>query len=421
MKRAFNDAAPILTDTALVEDFLALARMETTADEGSDSWPSTPGQLVALEWLEERLKAIGLADAERDENGYLFATLPGNVPDAPTVGLLAHVDTAPDFSGKNVNPIFHDPYRGGSIELPNGVLITSRQSPEILDCVGDTIITSDGSTLLGADDKAGAAEILAALTVLVANPDLPRPTIRVGFTPDEEVGRGAERFDVARFGADAAYTVDGGFAGEVNAETFCADAAKITFTGVAVHPGYAKGKLINALRSLGRLLDRLPADESPEATDGREGFIHPTNISGNASEATLKLIIRDFDEKELKMRGHRLRRLVEAIEEEEPRLKTHVEITETYRNMSIWLAKRPDVADRLVQAVHDAGIEPVLKPIRGGTDGSGLTAKGLPTPNIFSGAMQIHGPREWVSTRVMAQAVCTLLNLVQRWTEAAPA
>ena len=415
--KPFTDPHLILRQTKLVDHFLEIVQVNTQSDDTTGAWPSTPGQLDLLKRLQEKLAALGCQDIALDENGYLFATFAGNAPQAPVIGLLAHVDTAPDFSGQGVKPVVHRKYDGGPIKLADNVTITPEESPELRQCIGDEIITADGTTLLGADDKAGVAAVLATLEALRANKSIRYPTLRIAFTPDEEIGNGPARFDVKRFNATAAYTVDGGWLGEVNAETFSADGAKVTFKGVAVHPGYAKDKMVNALRFAGRFLDQLPKNESPERTEKRQGFYHPTKIDGNAAEATVHLILREFDTGELQARGERLRQLVAAIAKEEPRLQVNVEIKEQYRNMAQWLRDQPDIADRLQQAVRDAGCAPDLIPVRGGTDGSGLTAMGLPTPNVFTGGMNYHGPREWISTRVMALAVCTLLNLVQRWAE----
>jgi tripeptide aminopeptidase len=295
------------------------------------------------------------------------------------------------------------------------VTIAAKENPELVARMGDTIITASGDTLLGADDKAGIAEILATLAVLKKDSSIKHPTLRIAFTPDEEVGRGASFFDLERFAAHCAYTVDGDIAGEVNVETFSADKAVVTFTGVAVHPGFAKGRMVNAIRSLGRFLDRLPREKSPERTELRQGFIHPTSVKGNASEATAEMILRDFENDKLAALGEEVRALAASVAEEEPRLKVDVKITEQYRNMADTLRAHPEVGANLIEAVKDAGLAPKIVAIRGGTDGSGLTARGLPTPNIFAGGMNFHGPREWVSTRVMALAVCSMLNLAQLW------
>ncbi len=415
--KPWNDPQKILANTSLVDTFLELTQIDTQSKDASDTFPSTQGQWTALKLLKDKLTALGLKDAEIDDNGYLFATLPGNRPKTSTIGLLAHIDTAPDFSGKHVKPQLHSNYDGKALRLAGGVVISPEENPELTQCVGDTLITSDGTTLLGADDKAGVAEILATVELLLKNPEVPRPTLRIGFTPDEEIGLGASRFDVQRFGARCAYTVDGGFAGELNGETFSADAATVSFEGVAVHPGYAKDKLVNAIRYASAFVDRLPAQEAPEHTEGREGFFHPTKIEGNASLAKVSMILRDFDDDKLAARGSVLQDLAKTMMKEQPRLGIRVEISQTYRNMAKWLKGDPTVMETLENAVAESGITPKNLPVRGGTDGSGLTAKGLPTPNLFAGGVNFHGPREWVSTRVMGLAVCSLMNLVQRWGE----
>lgn len=414
--KTFTDPQAILADTRLVDWLVRFVKIDTQSDAKSETTPSTAKQFDLQYVLVEILKELGCTDVDLNDQGYLYATYVGNT-EAPVIGLLAHVDTATDFSGTHVRPRLHEDYRGNDLEIGPGVVLSPTDNPELAECVGDTIITASGDTLLGADDKAGIAIILAMLEQFGKNPELPRPTLRIAFTPDEEVGRGSSNFDVAGFGAHCAYTLDGSFSGEVNFETFSADGAEVTFTGVAVHPGSAKGKMVNALRYLGRFLDRLPQAESPETTEEREGFFHPIVISGNASEATVELILRDFANDKLADRGKRLKALVDEIAAEEPRLKTEVEIKYQYRNMASELDKHPQIRENLLAAVRDAGVEPNIVPIRGGTDGSGLTAKGLPTPNIFTGGMNFHGPREWISTRVMAQSVCTLLNLAQRWAE----
>lgn len=415
--KVFNDPQAVLRQTKLVASFLEFVKIDTQSDDTSNTNPSTAKQLALQTVLRDRLTALGCTEIVLDEKGYLYATLPGNAPGAPVVGLIAHVDTAPDYSGTNVRPRLHENYAGGQLVLENEVVITPADSPELDRCHGDTIITAAGDTLLGADDKAGIAEILAALEILAADPTIRRPTIRIAFTPDEEVGRGAEFFNVKGYRADCAYTLDGDVAGEVNFETFSADKAEVTFTGVAVHPGMAKGKMVNAIRLLGKFVDKLPKKESPEETADREGFFHPTKIEGNAAEARVEMILRDFDNRRLARRGKRVKALAERFVKLEPRLKVKVEIKKQYRNMADMLKKHPQVRDHLMQAVRDAGLEPKVLPIRGGTDGSGLTAMGLPTPNLFTGGMNFHGPREWISTRVMGLAVCTVLNLVQRWAE----
>ncbi len=416
--KIFNNPLEILDQCAVVDNFLEFVKIDTQSDPDSESNPSTQKQFDLQRIMGDKLNALGCEDIKLDTKGYLYATFPGNRPRAKTIGLMAHVDTAPDFSGRGVMPLLHKNYDGKPINLPNhDTVIDPAECPELAKCLGDTIITASGDTLLGADDKAGLAVICGALEFLHNHDKLPCPRIRIAFTPDEEIGRGAANFDVKGFGAYCGYTLDGGFAGEVNFETFSADKAEVTFTGVAAHPGYAKDKLVNALRFLGKFLDKLSKDESPENTEERKGFFHPVTVKGNASEATAELILREFDDDLLADRGKRLEKLVARITSKEPRLKSEVKITQQYRNMAGALKDHPKVRNYLLMAVKDAGLAPNNTPVRGGTDGSGLTAMGLPTPNVFAGGVNFHGPREWISTRVLALSVCTVLNLIQHWAE----
>ncbi|HEX8726550.1 MAG TPA: peptidase T [Gemmatimonadaceae bacterium] len=418
---AFNDPSVILSRTRIVERFLNYVRFDTQSDAASTTCPSTAKQLelgrqLVTELRELGLEGVGEAEVRMDENGYVLAELPGTAPGR--IGLCAHIDTAPAFTGTGVKPQLVERYDGGRINVGNGVVLDPADTPELKECVGDTIITTDGSTLLGADDKAGIAAIIGALEILTKQPDIPRPTVRVCFNPDEEIGRGADRFPLKRFDCPVAITIDGSFSGEINVETFSADKAVVTFTGVSVHTGTARGKMVNALTWMGKFLDRLPMGEAPECTDGREGFYHPYTTSGDAASCAVQLILRDFDTKALDERGRRLERMCAGLMAEEPRLKVKVEITKQYRNMYDVLSRYPAVAARLDQAVRSAGITPRLEAVRGGTDGSRLTEMGMPTPNVFAGGVNFHGPSEWISTRVLAQSACTVLNLVQLFVEA---
>ncbi len=415
--KIFNDPDFVLTNSSVVKSFVEFVKIDTQSNEESKTSPSTEKQLNLQNILKKKLINLGCENVVLDDKGYLYALFPGNINSKTSVGLLAHVDTATDFSGENVKPIFHKNYDGGDLDLSDHITIHVDDNPALKDRKGETIITASGDTLLGADDKAGIAEILAALEILQNDKSIKRPDIKIAFTPDEEIGRGAGNFDVKGFNALCAYTLDGSLSGEVNFETFSADKGVVTFTGVAVHPGFAKGKMVNALTYLGKFLDRLPSKESPEETENREGFYHPTDVKGNAAKASATLILRDFDNDKLADRGKRLKELVADIAKTEPRLGFEVAITKQYRNMADTLKEHPEVKNNLMQATKDAGLYPVVVPIRGGTDGSGLTAKGLPTPNIFTGGMNFHGPREWISTTVMGQAVCVILNLVQRFVE----
>jgi len=413
--RKFDNPSEILETTGIVDRFLAYVKYDTQSDEESESCPSTAKQFELAKHLVEELKSLGLDDVSMDENGYVMAELKGKAPGV--IGFLAHYDTAPAFSGTKIKPQLHPDYDGSPIRLKNGVVIDPATSPDLLECKGDTIVTSDGTTLLAADDKAGIAEIVSALEVMIANPDLVQPTVRVCFNPDEEIGRGAHKFPIEKFGASVAFTVDGGFPPELNVETFSADKAIVKFKGVSVHPGEGKGKLVNALTYMGKFLARLPMAESPECTEERQGFFMPTDLSGDASECSVSLILRDFQETLLAQRSERIREIARGLVAEEPRLAVEVEIKQQYRNMHDELSKRPEIAERMKRAVAAAGLEPTLEPIRGGTDGSQLTAMGLPTPNIFAGGVNFHGPTEWISTRSMGLATCVLLNLAQIYAE----
>lgn len=414
----YSNPHEMLANTSLVERFLEYVKIDTTSDEHSRSQPSTERQFGLAELLVDELRALGLPDASVDEYCYVTATLAGNVEGRETVGLIAHLDTSPAAPGANVRPILHEDFDGSSLELAEGVVIAVDDNPELQKCVGDTIITADGTTLLGADDKAGIAIIMAALEFYQKNPGVPRPTIRVAFTPDEEIGRGTAKFPMETFGAAVAFTIDGSFDGEINVETFHADSAHVTITGVSTHPGTAKGKLVNALRHMAVFLSRLPAEVSPERTEGREGFIHPYELRGDASSCTCHLILRDFDRDALSALGEQIRAIATSVQDDEPRLKVEMEIKSSYPNMYDYLKDRPEIAERLQEAVRRAGVEPNLKPVRGGTDGSKLTEMGLPCPNIFAGGVNFHGQTEWVSTRSMGLSLCTVLNLMTLYANA---
>jgi len=414
--RFFNDPDEVLKNTSLVDRFTSYIKIDTTASGQADPFPSSEGQRALARQLAEELKELGLDDVEIDENCYATAKLKGN-RDAPTICFAAHLDTSPAASGADIKPLFHENYDGSPIKLPQGPVITKEDCPELEEAIGDTIITSDGSTLLGADNKAGIAILMAALEILKNNPDIPRPPIVICFTPDEEIGLGPEKFPMDRVNAKVAFTVDGCTVGDVNIETFHAESAFVTFTGVATHPGTAKGKLVNALRYLGTFLDRLPRDMAPETTEGREGFIHPYEISGDATSCKLHLILRDFDEAKVKEEGELLRKIAAEVAAEEPRLKVDIDIKFSYPNMHAILAEKPEIVEKLLDAVKKAGIEPKLNPVRGGTDGSRLTQMGLPTPNIFVGGTNFHGPTEWLSTKQAALSACTVLNLIQLYSE----
>jgi tripeptide aminopeptidase len=396
----------------LLDRFQRYVRVDTQSSPDSGAEPSTPGQLDLGRLLVEELKQIGLEDAAMDEGGFVFATLPAPThPDGPVVGLLAHVDTTPEVRGAGVEPIVHRGYDGSAIELPHGnTVLDPAAMPVLAAKTGHDIVTSSGDTLLGADDKAGVAEIMAAVAHLAAHPELPRPTLRVGFTPDEEIGLGATRFDLERFGAACAYTLDGSQPGELQDESFSAIGITVTFKGVDVHPGWATGKLVNATRLAGRFLAALPPELTPEATEDREGFVHAYDVDATTARAEIKLIARDFDEELLEQHVALVRRTAEEVSPD-----AEVEVTRQYSNMRAYLDAFPEVVERAAEAIRAEGLDVVRVPIRGGTDGSILSERGLPTPNLFTGGHEYHSKREWASVQDMAAAAAVVVRLAESW------
>lgn len=402
---------------AVAQRFLRYVRYDTQSDPVSAAYPSTEKQKVLLGLLREELIGLGLADAAMEGYGYVTATLPSNVRNrVPVIGLIAHVDTSPDVSGARVNALVHADYQGQPIQLNNKTL-THELAPRLGEHIGHTIITSDGSTLLGADDKSGIAEIMTCLEVLKTDASIPHGELKIAFTPDEEVGNGTKFFDVRRFGADYAYTVDGGPAGEIDNETFCADSAVVVFTGVNVHPGLAKGKLASAIKAASLFVDLLPHHLSPEETDGKLGYLHPTSVAGSVETVTVNLILRDFEEAQLKAQQAILEDIRKVVALAFPRVQIGISIEESYRNLRSVLDKYPFVVDNAVEAIRRCGLQPALKAIRGGTDGSRLSYLGLPTPNLFTGGNLAHSYYEWVCVEDMDKAVQTLCHLVQIWVE----
>jgi tripeptide aminopeptidase len=411
---------------SLLDRFCRYARIDTQSSDTSTSYPSTEKQKDLLSILVEDLKAAGLADAEMDEHGYVMATLPSNIPPGhpafgkvPAIGLLGHVDTYHEVSGANVKPQVHRNYDGGDIVLPGdpSIVIRASDEPALVACKGMTIITADGTTLLGADDKAGVAEILEAVWRFRETPKRLHGPIRIAFTPDEEVGRGTEHFDVNRFAAAFAYTVDGSGVGELESETFCADSATLTVRGADVHPGYAKGKMINAVRIVSDLIMALPQHRTPETTEEREGYLHPISVGGNVSEAKAQFIVRDFTEDGLRELEATLKAAAAWAEQKYPGARAQVEVKESYRNMKYILDQQPHVTEYAEEAIRRAGSIPKRTSIRGGTDGARLTFMGVPTPNLFDGSMNFHGKKEWVPLEWMDAAVETLLHLMDVWVE----
>jgi tripeptide aminopeptidase len=402
----------------LLERFLRYVQIDTQSRVDRERSPSTPGQLELSRLLVAELQAIGLTDAELDEHGYVYATLPATVPDTPVIGLVAHVDTSPDAPGAGVQPIVHRDYDGGVIELPRGgTRLDPAAMPQLAEKLGHDIVSSSGDTLLGADDKAGVAAIMAAVAHLAAHPEMPRPTLRIGFTPDEEIGQGATLFDIPRFGARCAYTIDGSRLGELQDESFTAIEVRVHITGVGVHPGFATGKLVSALRVAAQIVAALPTDRlTPETTSGRDGFIHPTFLHGASDLAELRFIVRDFDEALLESHVALLRATTDRIAAANPGAELHFEVIRQYRNMREYIERDPDVVAAAQEALLAEGIEPIRKPIRGGTDGSRLSEMGLPTPNIFDGGYEYHSVREWASLQDMAAAAAVIVRLAEAWT-----
>ncbi len=405
------------------ERFLRYVKYDTQSDEDSTSFPSTEKQKTLSKDLAEELKGIGLSDAQMDEWGYVMATLPSNSnKNVPVIALIAHVDTSPAVTGANVKPVIHKNYRGGDIVLPkdSSQVIKVAENPELKDMIGYDIITTDGTTLLGADNKAGVSEIMDAVNYLMTNPEVKHGIIKVCFTPDEETGRGTEKIDLKKLGAQFAYTVDGSSRGEIETETFSADMAVIKFHGKNIHPGYAKGKMINSVKIASTFIESLPKDKlSPETTDGREGYVHCTNISGVEELMTLKFIIRDFEATKLKEYESLLKNLAEAAVKKFPGARMEFEAIEQYRNMKEILDKYPFVAGNAVEAMNRLNIKPIFSPIRGGTDGSRLSFMGLPTPNIFAGEHSFHSKLEWVAVQDMELVVKLLVEVCKVWEEKA--
>jgi tripeptide aminopeptidase len=397
----------------LLERFLRYVRVDTQSQRGRRQSPSTPGQLVLARMLVEELQAIGAEDVILDDNGYVVGTLPATVEEAPTIGLIAHMDTSPDAPGANVEPIVHRDYDGGELRLPRGGTVVGPHP----NAAGDDIVTSSGDTLLGADDKAGVAEIMTAVAHLAAHPDLPRPTLRICFTPDEEIGEGASLFDVDRFGAVCAYTIDGSDMGELQDETFTASEVTLTVHGVDAHPGWATGKLVNAARIAGEILARLPADLTPERTSGRDGFIHPYEVTASAGRAVIRAIVRDFDDDKLEAHAALLTGTAEEVVAAHPGARLEADVRHQYPNMRRRIEAFPEVVTAAERAIAAEGLELRRNPIRGGTDGSILSEMGLPTPNLFTGGHDYHSPREWASVREMAAAAATIVRLAEVWTQ----
>jgi tripeptide aminopeptidase len=412
--------------SAVLERFLRYVRYDTQSNESSSAYPSTPTQLVLLEALARELETLGASDARMDAHGYVTATVPATSLKAnvPVIGFIAHVDTSPEMSGAGVKPRIHRDYDGRDIVLPDdpSAVLRCSEIPALAERIGDDIVTASGTTLLGADNKAGVAEIMTAVEHLLAHPEVPHGVVRVAFTPDEEIGRGTKHFDVAAFGAQCAYTMDGGSRGDLEWESFSADAMTVTFFGFNTHPGYAKGRMVNAIKVAAAFIDSLPAEGlSPETTDGRDGFVHPYSIQSAVDRSSVRFIVRDFEVRGLKEKEELLASLAEQTASRFHPARVEVAIEEQYRNMGEVLDRYPAVVEHAREAMRRAGLTVRERPIRGGTDGSRLSFMGLPTPNLFAGEHNFHSRLEWVSVQDMEKAVEVIVNLARVWEERAGA
>lgn len=411
--------------TAL-ERFLEYVKINTQSNESSDTTPSSPNQFELANLLVRELKEMGIDDAEVDEHCYVMATIPSNIPiehpsygKVPNIGFLAHLDTSPEVTAENVNPQIIENYDGSDIVLPKdpNIVIRVSENPNLKKCIGHTIVTTDGTTLLGADNKAGIAAIMTLAQTLTENPNILHGTIRICFTPDEEIGNGTKFLDINKFNVKYAYTVDGDLPGELNKETFSADQATITILGRDIHPGTAKGIMVNSIRIVGEIIIRLPKHMAPETTQDYEPYIHPYVLEGGVGKTTLKLLLRDFRTSGLEEQKVLLQQIIDEVKQLFPKSEISLETKYQYRNMIEGLEKHPIVLENLWEAAIRSGVEPYWKPIRGGTDGARLTEMGLPTPNIYTGGNNFHSKTEWLSVNFLNQTVETLVNLVQIWVE----
>jgi len=411
-----------MSGSSVLDRFLRYVRYDTQSDERSSTYPSTDKQLVLLRDLAAELRELGLSDVVMDEHGYVTATIPATTTKAnvPAIGFIAHVDTSPEMSGAGVKPIVHRAYDGRDLVLPDDPAAVLRVAdiPALAGQIGHDIVTASGTTLLGADNKAGVAEIVTAAAHLMAHPEIAHGPVRVAFTPDEEIGRGTLHFDVAKFGAVCAYTMDGGLRGEIETESFSADAMTVTFHGFNTHPGYARGRMVNAIKVAAAFIDSLPPDRlSPETTDGYDGFVHPYVVGAAVDRTSVKLIVRDFVTAGLKDKEQMIERLAQEAAARFPGARVEFAVEEQYRNMREVLDGVPQVADYARDAIRRAGIEPRSRPIRGGTDGSRLSFMGLPTPNVFAGKQNFHSRLEWVAVQDMEKAVDVIVELCRVWEE----
>jgi tripeptide aminopeptidase len=406
---------------SVVERFLRYVIVDTQSDAASLTQPSTLKQKNLAKILVNELLEMGVTDAHLDEFGYVYATIPANTakPNVPIICFCSHMDTSPDCSGEGVKPIIHKNYQGEDLVLPddNTQVLRMAEHPDLQNQIGNDIITASGTTLLGADNKAGLAEIMDACYQWVNHPEIKHGDIRILFTPDEEIGRGVDKVDIKKLGAYAGYTIDGESAGTMENETFSADGAKLTINGISAHPGFAKGKMQSAIKIAGEVVAKLPFDLSPEGTSGKQGFVHPIGIEGHVEQASVSFIIRDFEDEKLQQHADVIQQITESVLQNYPGATYELQVKQQYRNMKQVLDKHPEIVDYAMQALERAGMEPRLRSIRGGTDGSRLSFMGLPCPNIFAGEHAFHGKQEWVSVQDMYKAVETILHLGEVWEE----
>lgn len=413
---------------SVLDKFLRYVKIDTRSDDSSETTPSTMKQFDLGRLLQKELLELGLKDAEIDEHCYVMATIPSNLPanhpaygKVPTIGFVAHIDTSPDVTGENVNPQIIEKYQGGDIVLPadNSIVITMAENPALKECIGHTLVTTDGTTLLGADDKAGVAAIMKLAEDLMKNDSILHGDIRIGFTPDEEIGQGTKYFDINKFGCKYAYTVDGEMPGELNKETFSANGGVIKIKGRDIHPGSAKDIMVNAARVAAEIVARFPKDMAPETTEGHQPYIHPHTMEGTVGNASIKILFRDFKTAGLTVQKEIVEKIIAEVQALYPKAEIEFEVKEQYRNMLDSLEEVPEVLDNLFEAAQQAGTNPYWKPIRGGTDGSRLTEMGLPTPNIYNGGQNFHSKNEWLSVNALEKTVETLKNLVKIYVEKA--
>ncbi len=398
----------------ITERFLNYTKFDTQSSEESETVPSTSKQLIFARYLKDELEEVGLQDVSLDDKGYIYATLPANTKDAcPVIGFISHYDTSPDCSGANIKPRIVNNYSGGDIELSEGIMLSPNKFPELLQHTGEDLIVTDGHTLLGADDKAGIAEIVQAMVYLKEHKEIKHGKIRVAFNPDEEIGMGAHHFDVEKFGCEWAYTMDGGDVGELEFENFNAASAKITLNGVSVHPGYAKGKMLNASLLAVEFAGMLPADETPETTEGYQGFYHLTGMQTQTEQAKLSYIIRDHDREKFEDRKRFIKRVVDQMNEKYGKGTVVADINDQYYNMKEKIDPQMHVIDLVLRAMQESGVTPKVRPIRGGTDGAQLSFKGLPCPNIFAGGINFHGPYEFVPIQSMEKAMQVIVKICE--------